>query len=143
MLESIGTEIEKNKHSLTNLFGYGILLTGEIIMDNKYLNMVEEWCEILESKAFARQHGKWSKEQPTTFFYFKINKKYTKIIRVSGGQESVHAFIDNKTLDIYKAANWAAPAKGVRYHFWDDFNELLDRCDPNGAYLYKRGKISV
>ena len=50
-------------------------------MINEYINFVEEWCEVLESKAFARQHGKWSKEQPTTFFHFKINKKYTKIIQ--------------------------------------------------------------
>ena len=48
-------------------------------MINEYINFVEEWCEVLESKAFARQHGKWSKEQPTIFFHFKINKKYTKL----------------------------------------------------------------
>ena len=35
-------------------------------MINEYLNFVEEWCEVLEHKAFARQHGQWSKEQKTT-----------------------------------------------------------------------------
>ena len=112
-------------------------------MDDKYHNMVDEWCEILEAKAYEKQHGFAYGREKDTYFYYKVNKKYTKIIKVNCGSESVHAFMDNNTLDIYKAANWAAPAKGVRYNLWNDFNELLDQCDPSGGYLYKRGKTSV
>ena len=112
-------------------------------MIDKYINFVEEWCEILESKAFARQHGQWSKEQPTIFFHFKINKKYTKIIKTDHGNDSVHAFVDNSNLDIFKAATWNAPAKGARYNLERDFNDILEVCQPNGGYLYKGGKVTV
>ena len=112
-------------------------------MIDKYLNFVEEWCEVLESKAFARQHGKWSKEQPTTFFHFKINKKYTKIIKTDHGNDSVHAFVDNSNLDILKAATWNAPAKGARYNLERDFNDILEVCESNGGYLYKGKKVYV
>ena len=113
-------------------------------MINEYLNFVEEWCEVLEHKAFARKHGTYSKNQQTTYFWFKINKKYTKIIQTNHGNDSVHAFVDNNTLDIYKSANWNAPVKDKRYHLVDDFNELLQVCDPHGSYLYKRkAKVCV
>lgn len=107
-------------------------------MEEKYINLIEEWCEVLEQKAFARYHGPHSKDQKTSYYWFKINKKYTKIIVTNRGSDSVHAFVDNNTLDIYKSANWNAPVKDKRYHLVDDFNELLQVCDPHGSYLYKR-----
>ncbi len=112
-------------------------------MINEYLNFVEEWCEVLEHKAFAKEHGKWSKEQKTTYFWFKINKKYTKIIKTTSGSDSVHAFLENDTLDIYKAATWNAPAKHARYNLFTDFNRILEVCEPNGGYLYQRKKVTV
>ena len=37
-------------------------------MINQYINFVEEWCEVLENKAFARQHGTYSRiKRPHTF----------------------------------------------------------------------------
>ena len=112
-------------------------------MIGEYLNFVEEWCEILEHKAFARQHGQWSKEKKTTYFHFKINKKYTKIIQTDHGNDSVHAFLENETLDIYKAATWNAPAKDARYNLLKDFDRVLEVCEPNGGYLYKGKKVYV
>lgn len=112
-------------------------------MNEKYVNLIEEWCEVLEAKAFAAQYGTYSKSDQTMYFWFKINKKYTKIIQVDNGQESVHAFIDNKTLDIYKAASWNAPVKDKRYNLWDDFNSLLNDCEWTGGYLYKKGVKKV
>ena len=112
-------------------------------MINEYLNFVEEWCEVLEHKAFARQHGQWSKEKKTTYFHFKINKKYTKIIQTDHGNDSVHAFLENETLDIYKAATWNAPAKDARYNLFRDFDRVLEVCEPNGGYLYKSRKVYV
>ena len=105
--------------------------------------MVEEWCEVLEHKAFARENGIYSKNQKTTYFWFKINKKYTKIIKTSNGQDSVHAFLYNQTLDVYKAANWAAPAKGKRFNLLEDFDRILEMCDPSGGYLYNKGGLKV
>jgi hypothetical protein len=112
-------------------------------MIHEYLNFVEEWCEVLEHKAFAKEHGKWSKEQKTTYFWFKINKKYTKIIKTTSGSDSVHAFLENDTLDIYKAATWNAPAKDARYNLERDFNKILEVCQSNGGYLYKGKKVHV
>ena len=111
------------------------------MLEEKYINFVEEWCEVLEHKAFARQHGAYSKNQKTTYFWFKINKKYTKIIKTDHGSDSVHAFLENDTLDIYKAATWNAPAKGARYNLFKDFNDILEVCQPNGGYLYKGKKV--
>ena len=113
------------------------------MLEEKYINFVEEWCEVLEHKAFASQHGTYSKNQKTTYFWFKINKKYTKIIKTSNGQDSVHAFLYNQTLDVYKAANWAAPAKGKRFNLLEDFDRILEMCDPSGGYLYNKGGLKV
>ena len=43
-------------------------------------------------------------------FSYKVNKRYTKIIR--GG--SVHCFVDNTNGNVLKAASWNAPAKHAR-----------------------------
>lgn len=110
-------------------------------MIHDHINFVEELCEVLEQKAFAKQHGTYSKEKKTTYFWFKINKKYTKIIQTNYGSDSVHAFIENDTLDIYKAATWNAPAKDARYNLLNDFNNLLEVCDHHGGYLYKKKTI--
>jgi hypothetical protein len=110
-------------------------------MEQQYINLVEEWCEILEYKAFAKYHGPHSKNEKTTYFWFKINKKYTKIIQTTHGQDSVHAFVDNKTLDIYKASSWNAPAKGKRFNLLENFDRVLEICEPNGGYLYASRKV--
>jgi len=112
-------------------------------MINDYINFVEELCEVLEQKAFASQHGQYSKEKKTTYFWFKINKKYTKIIQTNYGSDSVHAFINNENLDLLKAAAWNLPAKGARYNLAKDFDRILEVCDHHGSYLYNRKKVLV
>ena len=55
---------------------------------------------------------------------------------------SVHAFVDKKTGEIYKAESWKSPAKYVRY----DMRVIKDReyvlnpynCGWAGGYLYMR-----
>ena len=82
-------------------------------------------------------------------FTITTGKKYYKIISNdwddrnkewrSGG---VHAFVNKKTGEIYKAASWSAPAKHVRY----DLRVIKDReyvldprnCGWSGGYLYMR-----
>ena len=107
-------------------------------MINEYINFVEEWCEILESKFKAKYPT-----NPPVKYGFKINKKYTKIMRIESSGSSVHAFVDNSNLDILKAATWNAPAKGARYNLERDFNDILEVCQPNGGYLYKGRKVTV
>ena len=46
-------------------------------------------------------------------FVIESGRKYHKVVMVSN-QRSVHAFVDKKTGELYKAASWRGPAKDVR-----------------------------
>ena len=74
-----------------------------------------------------------------TVFDIKEGRKYIKI-SMSNNQESVHAFIDRKTGDVFKPASWRGPAKIARYNLLDDksFTECITRADWAGGYLYLR-----
>ena len=64
-------------------------------------------------------------------------RKYDRIVQESASgskNRSVHAFIDSEG-NIYKAAGWSAPAKGVRFYTVDS---ALYNADPYGSYLYAR-----
>lgn len=52
-------------------------------------------------------------------------KKFAKIAVTSYGQKSVHCFVEISTGDIYKAATWSAPAKGVRGNISNEKKPLL------------------
>ena len=84
-------------------------------------------------------------------FRIQKGKKYYKIItqefdtfrdRNEYRDGGVHAFVDKKTGEIYKAASWRAPAKYVRY----DMRIIKEReyvlnpanCGWAGGYLYMR-----
>ena len=74
-------------------------------------------------------------------FYFDSGRKYHKIImETESGSRSVHAFVDKKTGDVYKAASFKAPAKGVRYNLLriESREECLALADWSRAYLYIR-----
>ena len=72
-------------------------------------------------------------------FVIESGRKYHKIVMEDECQRSVHAFVDKKSGDVYKAASWKAPAKGVRYNLVskDNYEMLKARCDWSGGYLYK------
>ena len=74
-----------------------------------------------------------------TVFDIKEGRKYIKINMINN-QESVHAFIDRKTGDVFKPASWRGPAKIARYNLLDDksFTECITRADWAGGYLYLR-----
>jgi hypothetical protein len=59
---------------------------------------------------------------------FSINRgaKYVKVIICTFGQKSVHCFLDNEG-NIYKAASWNKPAKGIRGNINNDKKPLLGR----------------
>lgn len=59
--------------------------------------------------------------------------KYTRVIDVSFGGQSVYCFVDAAG-NIYKAASWKAPAKGVRSTL---ATVDLARVDQYGGWLYK------
>ena len=68
-------------------------------------------------------------------------RKYHKIhMCINGRRDSIHAFIDKKTGSVYKPASVKAPAKGERYNVLSipSREEMFERCDWAGGYLYKR-----
>ncbi len=73
-------------------------------------------------------------------FTIDTGRKYHKVIMNACGNRSVHAFIDKKTGEVYKAASWKAPAKGVRFNLLiiNSREECFQRADWAGSYLYLR-----
>mgnify|MGYP001323519874 CR=1 FL=1 len=74
-------------------------------------------------------------------FYIESGRKYHKIIMETGdGSRSVHAFVDKKSGDVYKAASFKAPAKIVRFNLciMSDREWLFENADWAGSYLYIR-----
>ena len=93
------------------------------------------WIEYHEKKLVEIENNGVGHE-----FYIESGRKYHKVIHKwkDNGSQSVHAFIDKKTGDVYKPASWKAPAKHVRFNLLDDNSreECLARCDWAGGYLY-------
>ena len=82
---------------------------------------------------------------PKSFMEFELDssgRKYHKIWQVSGsnGSKSCHAFIEKKTVEVYKPASYKAPAKIVRYRLLEiaTREECFSRADWAGSYLYVR-----
>ena len=75
-------------------------------------------CDALVDNFKSRNHGKvGGYDAPVYKFYIESGRKYHKIImETNTGSRSVHAFVDKKTGDLYKAASFKAPAKGVRFN---------------------------
>ena len=84
-------------------------------------------------------------------FRIESGRKYHKIIqqdfdtfrdRNEYRDGGVHAFVDKKTGEIYKAASWKSPAKYVRYDRriinQREFVHNPDNCGWAGGYLYMR-----
>jgi hypothetical protein len=75
----------------------------------------------------------------TTGYVFSIDRpgiKFTRIVQrgVNGGlSRSVYCFVDADG-NIYKAAGWKAPAKGVRSTL---ATVDVSKVDPYGSWLYR------
>ena len=73
-------------------------------------------------------------------FEIETGRKYYKIMMETESQSrSVHAFVDKKTGELYKAASWKSPAKGVRFdlRIIEEREFVFKNCDWAGSYLYK------
>jgi hypothetical protein len=69
----------------------------------------------------------------------KNGGKYAKLINNAGGQSTVYAFIDRNSGEIYKAASYKLPAKGVRAILSETtINDLVSVADPYTSWLYRR-----
>jgi hypothetical protein len=68
-------------------------------------------------------------------------RKYHKIYMcINGKRDSIHAFVDKITGEVYKPANTKQPAKHVRFNLLSipSREEMFERCDWAGGYLYLR-----
>ena len=105
----------------------------------------KELSKYAQDQIDAMDNGSWKGMK----FVLTTGKKYHKITQQDwddreneyrGG--SVHAFVDKKTGEVYKAASWRSPAKHVRY----DLRIIKEReyvlnpanCGWAGGYLYMR-----
>tara|TARA_B100000902_G_scaffold19733_1_gene23643 strand:+ start:413 stop:862 length:450 start_codon:yes stop_codon:yes gene_type:complete len=138
-------------------------------LEERVLEWTEDYCEALaenykryhlrsmkhlnaqSSSEYSRKEIEATENGTANLMRFRIQsgKKYYKVIQQDydtfrdineyrdGG---VHAFVDKKTGEVYKAASWKSPAKYVRY----DLRIIEDRAklhDPTftgwaGGYLY-------
>lgn len=84
------------------------------------------------------------KQSAPNGYSYELNSsgsKYHKIFMcIDGKRDSIHAFIDKKTGEVYKPASLKSPAKGVRYdlRLIKDREYVLENCDWAGSYLYLR-----
>ena len=79
------------------------------------------------------------------FFEIVPGRKYLKIVmrdifnnEVVTQSGSVHAFVDKENGNLYMAAGYAQPAKGVRFNLLTDMQILKETATWSGGYLYKR-----
>jgi len=91
--------------------------------------------------ALQQSHQRQYPNSGRNYSYALISgRKYHKVMQCVDGQtESVHAFIDRKTGEVYKAASIKAPAKGVRFNLLiiQEREFVLENCDWAGGYLYR------
>ena len=111
---------------------------------------VRKWtlmlCDALEDNFKSRNKGTigGKYEAPVYKFVIESGRKYHKIVMEVPNENrspsrSVHAFVDKKTGEVYKAASFKGPAKHVRFdlRLIKDREWLLEHADWAGGYLYK------
>lgn len=87
-------------------------------MEN-FKELLNAYVAIMETKHKERDDKQYPDLQKTfgqyTKFRVDMGKRFAKIIIISGGQASVHCFVEIENGDIHKAATFKAPQKnGVR-----------------------------
>ena len=98
---------------------------------------VYEWTQKLVECLQANYDGQSS--SLSTKFEIRRGRKFLKIVMINN-QESVHAFIDKKTGEVYKPASWNKAAQHVRYdlRIIRSRMDCYARADWAGGYLYMR-----
>ena len=96
-----------------------------------------ELCRILKADHARRFDQAVHGTSQICEFELNEGRKYLKVVQVTNIQHFAHCFIDRNTGDVYKAASYAQPAKGIRYNILRDM-DILRNADWAGGYLYKR-----
>lgn len=65
----------------------------------------------------ADYYRTFPKKSDTTYakysIHFEQGKKYIRVVKTTGGQRSVHSFVEIENGDVWKAASWKTPAKNT------------------------------
>ena len=96
----------------------------------KYCMML---CDALNQDYQSKHSGDY------TFVLDSSGRKYHKIFMYRyDKRDSIHAFVDKKTGEVYKPASIKAPAKHVRFNLLSisSREECFARADWAGGYLY-------
>ena len=99
---------------------------------------VHKWTLMLCDALMDNFNSSHPKSDPYTFS-IESGRKYHKIVMETESQsQSVHAFVDQKTGEVYKPASWKAPAKHVRFNLLEinSREKCFERADWAGSYLY-------
>ena len=103
-------------------------------------------CDALEDNFKSRNRGALAgRPAPEYKFTIESGRKYHKIMMTTdSGSRSIHAFVDMKTGELYKAASIKAPAKGVRFNLLiiKEREFVLANCDWAGGYLYRNASYT-
>jgi hypothetical protein len=83
--------------------------------------LLERWCRMMEQRLTAKQHPALPKPECG----FTAGGRYFRVWRKVPGSNSVVAFVDRKSGDVYKPASWKTPAKGVRGNILTSPDEVL------------------
>ena len=116
----------------------------KLTLDQKIEKWVYEYCGSLEENYQQRYPNSSHNKE----FKMQLGRRYWKILQWDFDRdgvkfsESIHAFVDKNTGQVYKPASYKSPAKIVRY----DMRLIKDRAklhNPNftdwaGGYLYLR-----
>jgi len=100
-------------------------------------------CDALQQDFQKRNYG-YRAGLPYSNYSYELDssgRKYHKVFMcIDGKRDSIHAFIDKKTGEVFKPASIKAPAKGARYNVLSisSREEMFERCDWAGGYLYAR-----
>ena len=74
---------------------------------------------------------------PREFFARHPDRTSTCIAYYLGSQRMVHAFVENSTGAVFKAAGWTSPAHKATARY-ESMDEALAASDAYGRYLYAR-----
>lgn len=100
-------------------------------------------CDALQQD-FQKRNYAYRAGLPYSNYSYELDssgRKYHKVFMcIDGRRDSIHAFIDKKTGEVFKPASVKAPAKGARYNvlFIESREEMLAKCDWAGGYLYMK-----
>jgi hypothetical protein len=83
----------------------------------------EDYLQEVQTAHHAN-HDRLGYTFPKSTFRLSYGSKYIKVIENSLGSDRVHCFLDYEG-NIYKAASWRVPAKGIRGHSDNEKKPLL------------------